>query len=201
MEPGADAVRQWGGRRSGSGRKKRNQAALPEIDIAHALSEPAPDEIEGVAQRHAATAIEALVKQLKSGVNETARIGAANAVLDRGYGKPAIDIGGFQTLPLFGGVSLKPIGSEIRTEARKYARLAIETLRKIADNGRSEGARVAAAKSLLDRGLGTVAPAKIDLDAPTRPIGKREQASLDAQTAAAGGADDDWGDDLRPRVH
>lgn len=127
-----------GGARPGAGRKPKNRAALPDLDITHALAAPAPEEIETTAQRYARTSIAALVKVLISGVNETARINAAKEILDRGYGKPAVDVGGFTQLPLFGGVSMKPIGGEIRTEARRYANLAIEALRKIADDGRSE---------------------------------------------------------------
>lgn len=171
----------------------------PPVDEFLALAGPL-DEIEGAAQRHAGMAIDALVKILIHGTNESAKVGAANDLLDRGYGKPAVDIGGFQgTLPFFGGISLKPIGSEIRLEARKYARLAIEVLRSIAEAGIGESSRRLAARSLLDRGLGTVAPAKIDLDAP-RPLGKREQVALAAETASSG-ADAEWGDDLQPRLH
>lgn len=171
------AAQQWGGRRQGAGRKPKNKAALPDLDIAHALASPTPDEIESLAQRHAATALSALVKQLTAGSSESARINAANAVLDRGFGKPAVDVGGFSQLPLFGGVSMKPIGGEIRAEARNFAHLAIETLRKIADNGRSESARVSAAKSLLDRGLGTVAQAKLDDNAKPLPAPAPREAS------------------------
>jgi hypothetical protein len=189
----------WGGKRAGAGRKPRNAAALTDIDLAAVLDEPSPVDIRSLAQRHVSLAIGALVKQLKFGESDTATIAAANEILDRGYGKPAVDVGGVEQLPLFGGVSLKPISTEIRDEARKYAPLAIERLRKVADGSRSETARVSASRSLLARGLGLVAPAKIDLETP-RALGKKEQATLDAATIAAGG-DADWGDDLSPRLH
>ena len=188
-----------GGRRPGAGRKPKNRNALPDLDIQHALAQPVPDQIENAAQPHALRAIASLVKLLVSGENETAAVSAANTILDRGYGKPAVDIGGFDQLPLFGGVSVKgAIAREIRDEARKYANLAIERLRRIADSGRSESARHAAAKSLLERGLGTVAVARIDLETP-RAVGKKEQAAMAAAAPAA--EESGWGDDLTPRMH
>jgi hypothetical protein len=39
----------WGGSRKGSGRKAKNSSALPDLDIQHALAEPAPEDIEGAA--------------------------------------------------------------------------------------------------------------------------------------------------------
>src|SRR5262245_54165186 len=90
-------------------------------------------------------------------------VAAGNAILDRGYGKPAVEIGGDAAmLPFMAAPALAvSISSEIRAEARRYATLAIEVLRKISDSGASESARVSAAKSLLDRGLGTVASARM----------------------------------------
>jgi hypothetical protein len=65
-------------------------------------------------------------------------------------------------MSLFGGVRpAAVVGDEIRVEARKYANLAIEVLGSIATRGETEGARVSAAKSLLDRGVGTVQVAKV----------------------------------------
>ena len=78
------------------------------------------------------------------------------------------------------------ISSEVRTEARKYANLAIEVLRKIADAGVSESARVTAAKSMLDRGLGTVAAARMPEEKRDQPLGKKEQAARAATAAATG---------------
>jgi len=50
--------------------------------------------------------------------------------------------------------------SEIRSLARSYTEMAIQTLAGIAQNGEGESARVAAANALLDRGWGK----------PTQPI-------------------------------
>src|SRR5690349_8271052 len=86
-----------GGRRPGAGRPKKVTIAATEVvgeELAGALTSPPPDEIDGVAQRHAKTAIDALVKQLIFGSSEAAKVAAANTILDRGYGKPAVEIGG-----------------------------------------------------------------------------------------------------------
>ena len=64
-------------------------------------------------------------------------------------------------LPFLGKAPVKSNLAEIRVISRRYARLAVETLHKIATASASEAARVAACRSLLDRGLGTVAVARI----------------------------------------
>ena len=181
-----------GGKRPGAGRKKKGAVASSSVaglDLAAALAAPVPDEIDGIAQVHARTAIAALVKQLTFGASESAKVSAANAILDRGYGKPAVEIGGDAAmLPFMGAPALAvSISSEIRAEARRYATLAIEVLRKISDSGASESARVSAAKSLLDRGLGTVASARMpeELDAGPQ-LGKKEQRQRAAEAAATG---------------
>ncbi len=59
-------------------------------------------------------------------------------------------------------------------------------LRRIADVGASESARVQAVKTLLDRGLGAVAPAR-NLDKLfERPAGKKEAAERGAEEALTG---------------
>lgn len=50
--------------------------------------------------------------------------------------------------------------TEIRSLARSYTEMAIQTLAGIAQNGEQESSRVAAANALLDRGWGK----------PTQPI-------------------------------
>jgi hypothetical protein len=71
---------QRGGKRPGAGRKKgsANRASPSEIASLSAL-----------ARSHAAVAMKTLVDVAKSGESEAARVTAANAILDRGYGKPA----------------------------------------------------------------------------------------------------------------
>jgi hypothetical protein len=180
----------WGGRRANSGRKPKGYVAptaIAGLDLKSALALPPPQDIEGVAQKHARSAIDALVKQLLVGSSEAAKVSAANAILDRGYGRPSVEAGGDPMLPFLGVVSTsKSIATEIREEARKSALLAIEVLHRIKDAGASETARVQAAKSLLDRGLGTVAPAKMPDEFGQRTLGKKEEAAEAAKAAASG---------------
>lgn len=183
-----DGIPKHGGKRPGAGRKKKGDAsptAIAEIDLKAALAGEPPEEIEGVAQRHARAALDALIKLLINGRSEAARISAANAILDRGFGKPAVDIGG-ETLPLFGRAPDRTVSIEIRMEAQRYASLAVEVLKKIAEYGSSESSRAGAARSLLDRGLGTVASAKLPGEIHVTPLGKKEEAARAAKAAATG---------------
>jgi len=179
-----------GGSRPGAGRKPKGHkasSALPEIDLAAALAAPAPDDIESLAQGHARDAIASLVKQLSFGKSETAKVNAANAILDRGYGKPSVDVGGLAQMSLFGGIRpAAVVGDEVRVEARRFATLAIEVLRSIATRGETEGARVSAARSLLDRGVGTVQVARVPEGLQPKVMGKKEEAAVAARNAAAG---------------
>ncbi|WP_428988153.1 hypothetical protein [Methylocapsa aurea] len=167
-------------------------SAISELNRVAALATAPPDEIDGVAQRHARSAIEALVKLLFYGSSEAAKIAAAKEILDRGYGKPAVEIGGDAAiLPLFmvpepSAIRSESLTQEIRAEARKYAELAVEALRKIAADGTSETAIAAAAKALLDRGLGTVGKARMQDEQRDRPLGKKEEAARAAEAAATG---------------
>src|SRR5690348_5318836 len=86
-----------GGKRAGAGRKKKVRAAtaIDPADVQMLLgATPEPDFIETIAQRHARVSIEALVKKLVVGSNEAARVKAANQILDRGFGRPGVGIGG-----------------------------------------------------------------------------------------------------------
>lgn len=196
-----------GGRRPGAGRKPRGYvkpSALSELSRISALATPAPDEIDGVAQRHARLAIESLVKLLFYGGSEAAKITAAKEILDRGYGRPAVEIGGdaamLPFMPAPENAAARSVTADIRSEARKFAQLAVEVLRKIAADGASESAIASASKALLDRGLGTVGKARMPDELRERPLGKKEQAQIAARVAASGD-DPVWGDDLRSRVH
>lgn len=184
-----------GGKRPGAGRKPKGfvkPSAISELNRVAALATAPPDEIDGVAQRHARSAIEALVKLLFYGSSEAAKIAAAKEILDRGYGKPAVEIGGDAAmLPLFmapepSAIRSESLTQEIRAEARKYAELAVEALRKIAADGTSETAIAVAAKALLDRGLGTVGKARMPDEQRDRPLGKKEEAARAAEAAATG---------------
>ena len=68
-----------GGTRVGSGRKAgtKNKATAA---MKATLSE--------LARQHTAIALDTLTDICENGMNETARIAAATAILDRGYGKP-----------------------------------------------------------------------------------------------------------------
>lgn len=182
-----------GGARPGAGRKKKVRGGgsqLGELDLKAAMDAPPPDEIDGVAQQHVPIAIGALAKILTHGSSESAKITAAKEVLDRGYGKPAVEIGGdAMMLPFMmqaataASVSLT---AQIRKEARRYANLAIEVLRSIAERGLSETARAGASKALLDRGLGTVGKARMPDEQRDQPLGKKEQAAQAARLAGTG---------------
>jgi hypothetical protein len=177
-----------GGKRPGAGRKKkaRSGVTVDGIDLQAAIAAVPPSEIETAAAPYARMAINSLYKQLIGGASETAKVSAANAILDRGYGRPAVEIGGDALLPFQAVPAAPSLSTEIRAEARKYALLAIEVLRRIADVGASESARVQAVKTLLDRGLGAVAPAR-NLDKLfERPAGKKEAAERGAEEALTG---------------
>lgn len=181
-----------GGKRPGAGRKPVGHvkpSAMSELNKISALATPAPDEIDGVAQKHARDAIEALVKLLFYGASEAAKITAAKEILDRGYGKPAVEIGGDAAMLPFmmaPAAATTSTSSDIRTEARKFANLAIQVLKKIAADGTSETAIASASKALLDRGLGTVGKARMPDEQRERPLGKKEEASRAAEAAATG---------------
>lgn len=180
-----------GGARAGAGRKKKGLStptSLSELELRALLAEPAPEEIDGVAQQHACLAIETLARLLIYGSSESAKITAGKEILDRGYGKPAVEIGGDAAmLPFMMVPTTAPtMSGEIRTQARKYCAVAVAVLRKIAQDGQSETARASASKALLDRGLGTVGKARMPDEQRERPLGKKEEAARAAEAAAAG---------------
>lgn len=180
-----------GGARPGAGRKKRELASptsLSELELKALLAEPAPEEIDGLAQRHADLAIEQLARVMIYGGSEAAKITAAKEILDRGYGKPAVEIGGDAAmLPFMMAPQAAPsLTDTVRTQARKYAAVAVAVLRKIAQDGQSETARAGASKALLDRGLGTVGKARMPDEQRDRPLGKKEEAAQAAAAAATG---------------
>jgi len=66
---------QRGGKRAGAGRKKGSVSK-------------AKLELADMAKGHASEALETLVNIMRNGEQEGTRLSAANAILDRGYGKP-----------------------------------------------------------------------------------------------------------------
>lgn len=188
MEP--ESKPSWGGRRPGAGRKPKmsSATAIAGTDLKAALEDEVPEDVDSLAAGHTRDSIMALAQQLCHGTSESARIDAANVILDRGYGKPTVEAGADPMLPFLGRAPVRSIANEIRDEARRYARLAIMVLDKIQNNGSSEAVRVRAARALLDRGLGTVTPARVpaQLGALSSPMGKKEQRSSSAKAAAVG---------------
>src|SRR5579863_4350873 len=167
-----------GGKRAGAGRPRKPKVApsgLSDLDVQAALAQPAPDDIEAVAALYARGALDALIAIVIAGKSEPARIAAATEVLDRAYGKPAVDIGGEPQLPFMSAPATASVSAEIRAEARRHARLAIDALRRIADSGVSETSRASASRALLARGLGTVGTAKPPDEFGNRPITKRDE--------------------------
>ena len=68
-------------------------------------------EIRQLARAHTNTALETLLEVAKSGKSESARVAAAVALLDRGWGRP--------TQPLAGDPEEPPIGIELSAEERR----------------------------------------------------------------------------------
>lgn len=68
-----------GGARSGAGRPKGSLSAT---------TKQAKATLSELARRHTDTALAVLVEVAKKGESETARVSAANAILDRAYGRP-----------------------------------------------------------------------------------------------------------------
>lgn len=184
-----------GGRRDGAGRPRKvvDPTILDQATVDLLVADVPPDQVEQPAQRHARTAVLALVKKMLSAGSESARVTAANSILDRGYGKPAVDIGGDAAPNLFSllpteraGRGFEVVSLEVRAEARKYANLAIEVLCRISQFGRSESAAVSASTALLNRGLGTVGVAKLPDEFRETRLGKKEAALIAARAAASG---------------
>lgn len=182
-----------GGARAGAGRPKKGQSrllGLKPIDVRAAMDASPPAEVDAVAQRHARRNIDNLVKLLLHGESEAAQIAAAKGILDRGYGKPAVEIGGDAAmLPFMVAPDLQSsisVSAEVRAEARRFANLALLVLQKIADDGRSESARAAANLAMLDRSIGTVGKARMPEEQRNRPLGKKEEAARAAEAAATG---------------
>ena len=183
-----------GGARKGAGRKKqqvRSPTAITDIDRAAALEASPPTEIDAAISGQAQRSLAGLVKIMLYAGSDPARIAAAEEILDRGYGRPAVEIGGdaaMPTLPLMMAPEAVMSSSmaSIRAEARKYANLAVLVLTKIAENSLSETARVAAHRALIKRECGTVGTARMPDEQRDQPLGKKEQAQRAASAAATG---------------
>lgn len=180
-----------GGARKGAGRKPKGAtqaSAIGPVELRAALATPAPGEVEPVAAAYADLALEALYAEMIGGQSEAARVAAANEVLDRGWGKPTVESGGDLMLPLFGSRPARDTPKEIRESCRRLTNVAIEVLKRIAQSGSSESAKVSAAKSLLSRGLGAVGPAQVPKDDGLRNLGKKAEADRAAKNPDVGSA-------------
>ena len=69
-----------------------------------------------LAREHTEVAIATLVEIAERGENESARVAAANAILDRGYGKPTQPLGGDDSMPPIG---LSVSDREAETERKR----------------------------------------------------------------------------------
>ena len=72
-----------GGPRPGAGRPKGSRSVVTKEQAA-TLTE--------LARQHTTVALQALVEVATSGASESARVSAAQAILDRGYGRPSQDV-------------------------------------------------------------------------------------------------------------
>lgn len=68
-----------GGARSGAGRPKGSK---------NRATQSAKAKLSDLAKQYAPEALEVLAEVMRNGESESARIAAANSIIDRGYGKP-----------------------------------------------------------------------------------------------------------------
>lgn len=71
--------------------KRKEAAAVQPAEAAQSKSKraPTPKSFQAKAKAHALEALETLASLAKGAASESVRVSAANAVLDRAYGKPA----------------------------------------------------------------------------------------------------------------
>ncbi|MFZ0495717.1 MAG: hypothetical protein WCF64_09725 [Methylocella sp.] len=146
-------------------------------------------EFAALCRRHAYEALDVLVEIMRNGTSQTARIAAAEQVLDRGSGPSSIEVGVDMT-DMFSAFD-EPSHDEFKATCQALAPEAIDILRTIAAHGKSSAIRVRAARALLARGKGLAA------QAATTPGGRSKKAEA-ASAAASAGDGTDWQDDLRP---
>ena len=176
-----------GGRRPGAGRKPKSHvppAHLSEINIAASRARPVPERMESAALRHARKAIDTLLTVMLHGKSDPARVKAAEAILDRGWGKPSAEPGGDLVLPLFPDDQVRVLAEDLRELARKETNLAFDVLSAISERSLTESAQVAASKAIIDRTIGSVGVARVPESEYRREIGKKEQAAQMADEMA-----------------
>jgi hypothetical protein len=89
-----------------------------------------PAEIWRERQSFAASALAQLHLEMMHGANDRDRIKAANAILDRAYGRPSKDTGIDMALSLFGQEFLTTRHGRITERARQITPYAVETLKR-----------------------------------------------------------------------
>lgn len=77
------------GTRSGRVGGARPGAGRPKGSVIEKAPKEAKDKLAELARAHTEAAIATLVETMKNGSTDAARVSAATALLDRGYGKPA----------------------------------------------------------------------------------------------------------------
>jgi hypothetical protein len=77
-----------GGKREGAGRKKGSKGTGPRSSPVIIATAQQKRELRDAAREFTDDAMKTLAKICNEGESEAARISAANALLDRGYGKP-----------------------------------------------------------------------------------------------------------------
>jgi len=95
-----------GGKRAGAGRPKGSRSAATKEQIAS---------ISDMAKMHSEDALHALVHVATQGESEAARVSAASAILDRGFGKPqaAVELTGAEGGPVaFEAIGLVPLEAD-----------------------------------------------------------------------------------------
>lgn len=94
-----------GGKREGAGRKPGARTKARKVEIVSLADK---------AKVHADAAIATLAEICKTGSTESARVAAANAILDRAYGKPkqAVDVSSETPMPFGAFVLMEATGNE-----------------------------------------------------------------------------------------
>jgi len=102
-------------------RKRVNEASLANLRKGGGRPKGVPNKatigLKELAREYTAEALEALVNVVRTTDSDTARVSAANAILDRGYGKPTTTISG-------GGVNID--GAATTTLTTQYESKTIE---------------------------------------------------------------------------
>ena len=89
------------------------------------------EDVRLLARQHTPTAIDALVKIATSGKNESARVAASTALLDRGWGRP--------TQPLAGDSDMPPLGISLEDRRREVQAILERAFGDVGREGAADG--------------------------------------------------------------